>query len=93
MWRAVDQEGMVIDGYVKKRRNKRAALKFLRKSLKKYGATKQIVTDKLASYRADLKELNLAHIKPTTYYTLELTIEVNNTTFIRFPVDVSFIIV
>ena len=37
MWRAVDQEGEVLDVLVQKRRNKRAALKLLRKLLRKQG--------------------------------------------------------
>ncbi len=68
LWRAVDHEGVVIDCYVSKRRNRRAALKFLRKALKNYQPPKQIVTDKLGSYRAALKELNLIHIQETKRY-------------------------
>tara|TARA_B100000686_G_scaffold200187_1_gene207079 strand:+ start:6664 stop:7161 length:498 start_codon:yes stop_codon:yes gene_type:complete len=68
LWRAVDHEGVVIDCYVSKRRNKRAALKFLRKALKNHEPPKQIVTDKLASYRAALRELNLTHIQETRRY-------------------------
>ena len=68
LWRAVDHEGGVIDCYVSKRRNRRAALKFLTKALKNYQPPKQIVTDKLGSYRAALKELNLIHIQETKRY-------------------------
>ncbi len=58
MWRAVDQEGEVLDVLVQKRRNKRAALKFLRKLLRKQGyAPDEIVTDGLASYGAALETL------------------------------------
>ena len=68
LWRAVDHEGVVIDCFVSKRRNKRAALKFLRKSLKNHEPPQQIVTDKLGSYRAALRELNLEHIQETRRY-------------------------
>ena len=68
LWRAVDHEGVIIDCYVSKRRNKRTALKFLRKSLKNHEPPKQIVTDKLSSYRAALRELNLTHIQETRRY-------------------------
>ena len=54
-WRAVDHEGEVLECYVAKRRNKRAALKFLGKSMGKHGIPKEIVTDKLASYGAHLR--------------------------------------
>ncbi len=45
LWRAVDHEGNVIESYVTKRRNKRAALKFLRKAIKSHGMPKERVTD------------------------------------------------
>jgi len=60
LWRAVDDEGEVLDVLVQKRRNKHAALKSLRKLLKSQGIhPKSIVTDKLASYRAAAKILGL----------------------------------
>lgn len=56
MWRAVDKEGEVLDVLVQKRRNKAAALKLLRKLFKNQGEPlEQIVTDRLASYRAAMK--------------------------------------
>jgi putative transposase len=55
LWRAVDHEGEVLEAYVTKRRNHQAALKFLRKAMKRYGQPKTIVTDRLKSYRAALK--------------------------------------
>ena len=57
LWRAVDHEGEVLESSVTKRRDKKAALKFLRKSLKRHGATEAIVTDRLPSYGAALKVL------------------------------------
>jgi len=58
MWRAVDKEGEVLDVLVQKRRNKEAALKLLRKLLKRQGRVPDaIVTDGLASYKAALRDL------------------------------------
>jgi putative transposase len=54
LWRAVDQEGEVLEAFVTKRRDRKAALKFLRKIMKRYGQPHVIVTDKLRSYRAAL---------------------------------------
>lgn len=60
LWRAVDDEGEVLDVLVQKRRNKEAALKLLRRLLRNTGVHPDaIVTDKLASYRAAMKVLNL----------------------------------
>jgi len=66
MWRAVDQEGEVLDFLVQKRRNKRAALKLLRKLLGKQGyAPDQFVTDGLLSYGAALETLSgRSHHRP-----------------------------
>ena len=53
LWRAVDAEGEVLDVLVQTRRNKRAALKLMRKLLKKYGfVPDKLVTDELRSYAA-----------------------------------------
>ena len=57
LWRAVDHEGEVLESYVTKKRDKKAALKFLRKAMRKHGNPKVIVTDKLRSYGAALKEI------------------------------------
>ncbi len=48
----------MLESYVTKRRDKKAALKFLRKSLQRHGTTDVIVTDRLASYGAALNALN-----------------------------------
>ena len=55
LWRAVDHEGEVLEAYVSKHRNRKAALVFLKKIMKKYGAPIVIVTDRLKSYRAAMK--------------------------------------
>jgi len=57
LWRAVDHEGEVLEAYVTKKRDKAAALKFLRKAMKRYGNPGVIVTDKLRSYGAAMKEI------------------------------------
>ena len=49
LWRAVDHEGEVLESFVTKTRDKRAALKFLRKATRKHGRPAVIVTDKLRS--------------------------------------------
>jgi putative transposase len=61
LWRAVDNEDEVLEILVQSRRNKRAALNLMRKLLKKQGFVPDIiVTDKLPSYGAALRELNLS---------------------------------
>ncbi|MCR9176935.1 MAG: IS6 family transposase [Alphaproteobacteria bacterium] len=52
LWRAVDHEGEVLEGFVTKRRDRRAALKFLKRAMKRYGNPDAIATDRLRSYRA-----------------------------------------
>src|SRR5882724_10191417 len=60
LWRAVDHEGEVLDMLVQRRRNCRAALRLMRKLLKKQGfAPKLLVTDKLRSYAAAFRRLRL----------------------------------
>ena len=55
LWRAVDHEGEVLETYVTKRRDRKAALKFLRKLMKRYGSPTVFVTDRLRSYGAAMK--------------------------------------
>jgi transposase-like protein len=60
LWRAVDDEGEVLDILAQKRRNKHAAMKLLRKLLRNQGIHPEtITTDKLASYRAAARVLGL----------------------------------
>jgi len=47
LWRAVDHEGEVLESFVTKARDKAAALKFIKKVLKRHGRPKAIVTDGL----------------------------------------------
>jgi putative transposase len=61
LWRAVDHEGEVLDMLVQRRRDKRAALRLMRKLLRKLGfAPKSLTTDKLGSYRAAFRQLHLS---------------------------------
>jgi transposase-like protein len=61
IWRAVDDEGEVLDLLVQRRRDKAAAVKLMRKLLKKHGfAPDMLVTDKLRSYGAARAELGLS---------------------------------
>lgn len=55
VWRAVDHEGKVLESRVTKCRDRKAALKFPRKTMKRYGCPRIIMTDKLRSYGAALK--------------------------------------
>ena len=65
LWRAVDHEGEVLESYVTKRRDRNAALKFLRKMMKRYGSPKIVVTDKLRSYGAAMKVIGNADRQET----------------------------
>ncbi len=64
LWRAVDHEGELLEAYVSKKRDRQAALKFLRKAMKRYGRPQVIVTDKLRSYAAAMKVIGAAAPDP-----------------------------
>ena len=55
--RAVDHEGEVFEAFVTKKRDRKAALRFLRKAMKRCGRPEAIVTDRLRSYRSAMKEI------------------------------------
>ncbi len=65
LWRAVDHEGAVLESFVTKTRDKKSALKFLRKSLRRRGPAQVIVTDRLRSYGAALRELGISDKQAT----------------------------
>ena len=70
LWRAVDQDGDVIDILVQKKRDRKAAKRFFRKLLKgSGGCPNQIVTDKLRSYGAAMRELNIGAVHNTDQYS------------------------
>jgi putative transposase len=62
IWRAVDDEGEVMDLVVQLRRDTEAALRLLKRLLRSQGRPEAIVTDGLGSYRAALEDLDLRHI-------------------------------
>src|SRR5580698_2057726 len=63
LWRAVDAEGEVLDVLVQSKRNKHAALKLMRKLLKKYAVVpERMVTDDLRSYGATTLDLGIDHL-------------------------------
>jgi putative transposase len=69
LWRAVDQDGDVIDILVTKRRDQQAAKRFFRKALKHQGQTPwQLVTDKLRTYRAVHREVFPSIVHRTERY-------------------------
>ena len=64
LWRAVDDEGTVLDVVIQHRRNTKAATRLLRKLLRNQGIKpKRIVPDKLGSYGAALKLLDIKHLQ------------------------------
>ena len=57
LWRAVDQEGEVLESFVSKQRGKKAALKFMKKAMKRYSSPEAITAAGLRSYKAAMDEL------------------------------------
>ena len=57
LWRAVDHEGEVLELVVTAKRDKAAAVKFLKRVMKKYGRPRKIVTDGLRAYSAAMREV------------------------------------
>jgi putative transposase len=58
LWRAVDHEGEVLESHVSTKRDKAEALKFITKALKRRGRPTAVVTDRLRSYSAAMRELD-----------------------------------
>ena len=65
LWRAVDHEGEVLESFVTKKRDRKAALKFLKKTMRRHGTPKILVTDKLRSYGAAMKVVGNADRQET----------------------------
>jgi hypothetical protein len=57
LWRAIDHEGEILESYVTKTREKKAALAFMKKTLKRHGSPDAITIDGLASYKAAMRGL------------------------------------
>ena len=65
LWRAVDHEGEVLEVFAAKRRDRKAALRLMRKAIKRYGCPKVVVTDRLRSYRAAMTTIGNAERQET----------------------------
>jgi len=69
LWRAVDQDGEVVDIFLQKRRDGSAAKRFFKRLMKKnQGEPRKIVTDKLRSYGVAHRELIPESIHDTSQY-------------------------
>jgi putative transposase len=69
LWRAVDQDGEVVDVFLQARRDGKAATRFFKRLLKAHGgAPRKMVTDKLGSYGVAHRELHLDSIHDTSRY-------------------------
>ncbi len=65
LWRAVDHEGEVLEVFATKRRDRRAALTLVNRTMKRYGRPRAIVTDRLRSYRSAMKIIGNAERQET----------------------------
>jgi putative transposase len=69
LWRAVDQDGEVVDVYLQRKRDGAAAKRFFKRLLRSYGSEpRKIVTDKLRSYGVAHRELIPETIHSTKQY-------------------------
>ena len=69
LWRAVDEDGDVLDILVQSRRNRRAAVRFFRKLLKRQGRVpRRLITDKLRSYPATSRTVMPSVVHVTDQY-------------------------
>ncbi|MCE5972394.1 IS6 family transposase [Sinirhodobacter sp. WL0062] len=66
LWRAVDHEGEVLESFVTKTRDRKSALKFLKKTMRRYGRPEAIATDLLRSYGAAPKAIGAANLQQTS---------------------------
>jgi putative transposase len=65
LWRAADDEGEMLDVLVQSRRDKQAALKLMRKLLRRHGRPQVVVTARLGSHGSALRQLDIAHLHET----------------------------
>jgi putative transposase len=65
IWRAVDHEGEILKSFFMKLRDRKAALKFLRKAMKRHGSAHVFVTDKLRYYGAAMKVIGIVEKQET----------------------------
>ena len=57
LWRAVDHDGEILESCVTKTRDKAAALRFMKRTLKRHASVETITTDGLRSYKAAMQDL------------------------------------
>jgi len=67
-WRAVDHEGEVLECFVTKTRDKKAALKFLKKTMRRYGQPEGVVTDLLRPFGATLKAIGAVALQENGHW-------------------------
>lgn len=65
LWRAVDHEGEVLEAYVSRKRDRKTALKFLKKTIKRNGNPHAFMTDKLRAYGAACEDLGMPDNRET----------------------------
>ncbi len=63
LWRAIDHEGEVLEVFATKRRDRKAAMAFMKRAMKRYGRPNAIVTDRLRSYRAALRDIGMLRLQ------------------------------
>jgi putative transposase len=61
LWRAMDHEGEVLEVFATKRRDRRAALRFLKRVMRRFGRPHTVVTDRLRSYRAAFQMIGMGN--------------------------------
>jgi putative transposase len=84
LWRAVDQDGEVVDVYLQARRDGAAAKRFFKRLLRRHGGQpRKIVTDKLRSYRVAHREVMSEVIHETDQYTNNRVEQSHETTRVR----------
>ena len=84
LWRAVDQDGEVVDVYLQAKRDGAAARRFFRRLLRNHGSEpRKIVTDKLRSYGVAHRELIPESIHSTKQYENNRVEQSHETTRVR----------
>jgi putative transposase len=68
LWRAVDHEGEVLESYVTEHRDCKSVMKFLRKTMKRYGQLHVVETDNLRSYSAAMKVIGSENKQETGWW-------------------------
>ncbi|PRY22243.1 DDE superfamily endonuclease [Aliiruegeria haliotis] len=65
LWQAVEQEGEVLESFVTQTQDERAALRFIKQTMRRYGRPETIVTDLLRSCGTALKEFGVPVLQET----------------------------